>query len=327
MNVLRGGAFGVEFFFLVSGYLMMQSIERFCTVPSEDIGDETLAFIKKKLSTFYPEVIISLTIAFLVQCITKRLGAWDAIKLACESVFEFLLLSHSGLGTATLNSVIWYLSTMLLAMMILYPLLRKHRNLMVKVLMPLSVIFVLGFLDKNYEHFRSPDKWLFIAYKGFFRGMAELCLGAELYVITKNLKNANLTRLGQSLVTSIKWICWGALFLYMTKASAKYDALMLGVFSVAISCAFSGKSLEYKIYQNNVVFFLGRFSLPVYLNHQYWAKHLNYILPDNIKRIEALGIYTVVSVFTAVIVMMMASFWRKNKNRISLAVRGLLLIE
>ena len=52
-----GGAFAVEFFFLVSGYLMMANIARRQNEPTQHLGGETLRFVGKKMATFYPEMV------------------------------------------------------------------------------------------------------------------------------------------------------------------------------------------------------------------------------------------------------------------------------
>ena len=52
-RLFKTGAFSVEFFFLISGYLMMGSIERSMTYPQqESIGKETFRFLRKKSSGY-----------------------------------------------------------------------------------------------------------------------------------------------------------------------------------------------------------------------------------------------------------------------------------
>ena len=66
-KLVPAGYFGVEFFFIVSGYLMMATIERRSsgTVP-EPIGKETARFLGRKIAVVYPEVVIAWIIGVLV---------------------------------------------------------------------------------------------------------------------------------------------------------------------------------------------------------------------------------------------------------------------
>lgn len=321
-----GGAFGVEFFFLVSGFLMMASIDR-TNQPIYSLGDETLAFIHKKVRVLYPEVLVSLLIAFLIQCIAKNYTFVDAVKLACDSLYEMLLLSHSGLGSAKLIGPIWYLSSMILSMYILYPLIRKYKDTMVKVVLPLVSIFALGFVTKNYNHFRTPAKWLFFVYKGFLRGMGELCLGALLYYAAKYLKRRRFTTFGKWLLTAAKWGCWLTVIAYMSRTTIAYDAFFLAIFAIAISLSFSMQCADVRLYDCRLVYFLGKFSLPLYLNHRYYSLFFNSLVPNHMGRAHLLAIYITLAFFTAGFVMVLCALWRKEQVRVCRKLKKLLLIQ
>lgn len=272
----EGGAFGVEFFFLVSGYLMMASIDKMNNRPIVSLGDETLAYLKRKIASFYPELLLAFGMAFAVQSAAKKLDLIGMIKLACNSFFEIFLLSHSGIGGAHIIGPVWYLSTMILVMAILYPLIRKYQDTMTKIILPLLAIFILAFIVKNYNHFRTPGKWIFWGYKGFFRGAGELCLGTVLYWAAQWLKTFRFKPLMKVLLSLIKWVCWLVVIIYMTKETLKYDAFCLALMAIAITIAFSQKAIESDLYPNKVFLLLGRFSLPLYLCHSCYANYLNH---------------------------------------------------
>ena len=62
-----GGSLAVEFFFLVSGYLMMASIDRISArkAPGQDLGRETLGFLWRKARAVYPDLLIAWVIALV----------------------------------------------------------------------------------------------------------------------------------------------------------------------------------------------------------------------------------------------------------------------
>ena len=120
-SLFLGGSLAVEFYFLVSGYLMMAGIQKMKERPVS-LGAETGAFLLKKYKSFCPEIIISYIFAFAVTYIGGKTGFF---KLLATSFSDVLLLGMTGLRIKPVNGAIWYLSSMLLAMAILYPLVRK----------------------------------------------------------------------------------------------------------------------------------------------------------------------------------------------------------
>ena len=53
----------------------------------------------------------------------------------------------------------------------------------------------------------------------------------------------------------------------MEKAHENYDFIMIAIIAIAVTMAFSEKTLDYKLFRNKVVDYLEKLSLPIYLNH------------------------------------------------------------
>ena len=64
IEIMFSGRLGVEFFFLVSGFLMAVSLERVTCFSELSVAKETGRFIVKKAKSLYPMVVI----AFLCIC-------------------------------------------------------------------------------------------------------------------------------------------------------------------------------------------------------------------------------------------------------------------
>lgn len=311
--VFAKAAFGVEFFFLVSGYLMMASIDRVrlsqgntCPPPVD-----TWHYLCKKVSSLYLEVFLSYVIGFLAICLLQSLNFMQAMRKLSNAAFELLLIGYFGLGGNSVNVPIWYVQSMLMCMAILYPLNRKYPDAMKYIVMPLTALFILGYLCQTCKTLRDPSIWLGVTYKGNLRAMAELCLGAQCYYITQKFSKIPLKKFAKILLTGVKWACWIGLLVYMWDGKTKYDFSMLVVFLVAIILAFSRQCVDTEVYDTPKIFWLGKFSLCVYLAHMPFATSLATFLPENMRWRYMLLIYVVCSLTLALVVMWLSRLIRR----------------
>lgn len=276
-----GGALGVEFFFLVSGYLMMAGIQKRLDTPTTHLANETIQFVGKKISGFYPEMVVAYIIGFVFESVALGLDFDGVVRLFAKNPFEVLLLRMAGFGSNSINGVVWYLQSMILCMLILYPLIRKYPDMMKKIVMPLTAFLLLGWLSRNYGDLRDPNLWIGFTFKGNVRAMAELCLGAVIYPIVQWLKTFRFNTFFRVGLTVVKWSCWLLLFAYMWRENTRYDFLFCFVFAVAVTLAFSQQCIDTKLYQNRFVYWLGKMSLPYFLSHIFFAQDLPYLLPED----------------------------------------------
>ena len=63
---LEYGAIGVEFFFLVSGYLMAKKVVN-DNSKINNLGKETVSFVWKKYKAFFPYMLVAFLISLLVN--------------------------------------------------------------------------------------------------------------------------------------------------------------------------------------------------------------------------------------------------------------------
>lgn len=272
-----GGSLAVEFFFIVSGYLMMASIEkkRGQYADSTQLAYETQNFLIKKIRALCPELIIAYVYAFIFVCYAKALSAKEIARLFIDTIFEFFLIKMSGLYATSLNGVLWYVSSMLLCMAILYPLIRKFPDMMKQVVSPLISLLLFGYLCGNFGTPRTPLQWIGFTYKGNVRAMAAICLGVYCYHIVSVIKEFRFTIIGKIFLTMIETSCYTAVILYMyfAKASAR-DYFFIFLLAVGICISFSHISVGAKLFDNRICAFLGKFSLPMYLCHTYYSSNL-----------------------------------------------------
>lgn len=181
MLQFKRGTFAVEFFFLVSGFFMARTAERTETVSFDD----TIGFLSRKISTFLPyyigAVLIHLVVFRLIICHTSLHNLLTGI---IKLIPEFIFLQMGGFATESIINVpaVWYLSAMLLSMLILYPFAVKFKKSYGVVFLILA-IFGIGYLVRKHNGyivvFRTTDCGLL--YDGMLRGLCETALGAVCY--------------------------------------------------------------------------------------------------------------------------------------------------
>ena len=153
--IFKNGASAVEFFFLVSGYLLMASVEKLREKPIDNLGRETVGFVLGRIKPIYLDVVIGYVLGFTFRCISTAPSAGSMWSLFRKSVFEVLLVQRAGLGSNKINAAIWYVQSMLLCFCILYPLIRKFPRMMKQVILPLGALLLVGWLIRSEGSLRT----------------------------------------------------------------------------------------------------------------------------------------------------------------------------
>jgi len=297
-----GGSLAVEFFFLVSGYLMMASADRMAqkAPAAGNLGKETFSFIMKKAKSVYPAMLIAWFMALGVVTFAKDKQFWD---LFVDSFFEVTLLKMSGLPSISVNGVVWYISSMLLCMAILYPLIRKFPEFMKNIGLLLIVVLALGYLGGEFNGPRNPLQWIEFTRKGNVRGLAEIAIGALLFIGVQRFQNARLTCAGKWAVTAAEWLLHIAAILYMyyEKAGSR-DFFVLLLMAVAVGLSFSHKGIDADLFDNGLFMWLGKYSFYLFLGHTFIAQNLNYILPKGFSNGKKTVVYLACAVVTSFLI-------------------------
>lgn len=300
--IFLGGSLAVDFFFIVSGYLMMKTIEKqkLSNIYDMDLGKETILFIWKKFKSVYPDVLIAWIIAVCFVSYAKDNTFVEMMKLFVDSVFEVTLLKMSGLSIATVNGVTWYISSMLLCMIVLYPIIRKYHDMMVHVGLPLIVLLTMGYLCAEFGEPRNPRQWIGFTYKENLRALAEISLGAICYQITVRGSKIYFSRLQKIMLSFLENGLYIITILYMYYCKAGvYDYFFILLIAVAVTLSFMEKGIDADLFNCPLVYWLGKYSLPLYLGHTYYAQHLNLILPEYFTDNQRMAMYIFCAIATA----------------------------
>lgn len=263
----KGGYIAVEFFFITSGFYFAKSTlkEKY---HKNTIGKETFSFIIKKIKSFMHYIIIIFILNIIFLLINNKLKTNDIIN----SIWNLLLLREFGFRAPNFLGQLWYLSSMIFAMFILYPLLKKHRDNFILIASPTIIILGLGYLSKNWlglDH--AYNLWTGFCKTGILRGLIEINIGMIIYYINKKLKNIEYTKLFRIILTiTSELLLITVLFITTSIDTHKYyDYIMLLFISIAILIIVSEKTYEYKILSNKLCYYLEKLSLPIFINHTF----------------------------------------------------------
>ncbi len=265
IHFLTEGYVGVEFFFVVSGVFLAGSIVKIWDKDNSNLGKDTLNFIWKKFCFFFPYLLVDYVLILGLFIISYD---FPIHKLA-NSVWELFLLQKIGIKYFAVNVSTWYLSSMLISMFFIYPLMRKFKMNYVYFIAPVVVVFGIGTMGHFSDSLHCKGTWIFFTDFANVRAFVELNLGILLYFISNKLKNINFTKLGLFCLTMIEIICLSLPFFTSTliKNSYRYDYLMLVIIAIGVCIAASNITLEKNILNKNIVYYFEKLSLPLYILH------------------------------------------------------------
>lgn len=263
------GYIGVEFFFLVTGFLMASSVyKRIQREPlAKNIGEETFGFTLRKIKGIFPYHIVSFVILFITEMVIKHFSVRTMVKQFLDMIPGILLIQKAGFDYSNLNRVEWYISCMIFSLMILYPICRKYYSMFVHVFAPVGGLFILGYLAQTYGTFTGINKWDTIIFVCMLRAIAEISFGAVVFEMSRKLGKKEFTKYGRGCITALECVCYIILIIFiMSTIKTKYEIYAVFVMMVAIAISFSGKSYGGKVFNNRFCYKLGKWSLPIYLN-------------------------------------------------------------
>ena len=267
------GAIGVEFFLLLSGLLMGHSANRLTASGRVgSIGNASWVHLRKKISVFYPYYLFAIAFSFLFvrTILAKNVGAHTFVSIL-KGIPQYLMLEMSGayVGSPVGISGRWYLSAMVLATAILFPILLRLGDYAKKILFPLIGVFGLGYLQQNYGGIMDSYVWNGFAGLGLINALAQISLGAAAYELARRLSQVEFTTLGKVALTCVKAGCYLAAFLYGNDSLAVEPLIIVLLLLPAIVLSYSraGYSLCELHGCDKLFLFLGKISLPLYVMH------------------------------------------------------------
>ncbi len=279
------GAMGVEFFFLVSGYLMAKKIFKNLQGNNESTdltnSKDYLGFIYGKIKGFATEHTLAFIITLISFILVNNITGSEVITTVIGSIPAFFLLQMSGINIVNPNHVEWYLSSMLLVMAVIYPLCKKHYYKFTRYIAPVASIFILGYMIKTTGMLTGVSTWTGFMYKSVLRAFCCVSLGTTAFEVSRYLSEKSFTSKQRWLFTVCEIGLFAVIAFYtLITASKKYEIVILLMLFVLTFIVFSNVSYGVNIFNNKLVYHLGKISLPVYLTQLSAINFTKFFFPE-----------------------------------------------
>lgn len=278
VRLTRSASIGVEFFFIVSGYLMAQSASR---PTSDDLWADVRGFMFRKLKAIYPTYLFALVFGNFVKVLLPRVATEIDPFTYIYFLWDVLFLRASGLRGETLISAVpasWYLSVMILAMALLYPILRRYFDAFQTMIAPLLAIFILGWFSQVYKACGFAFTFKYGICLGLLRGISEICVGCVCFSVAQWLKaryietDRQAVRLILTIVEISAFLCVIAISYYFGRSLMDFISIFL--IAVGVTLSFSRVTLTSRLSEKLQLRWAGKFSLALYLTHMTWTQML-----------------------------------------------------
>lgn len=305
-DFLQTGYIVVEFFFILSGFLIARSLYKYVDDPAPyNVGEKTLEFIKKKIFGLYPHYLLSLLFCWVIAI--RVIDRFTMKEALLNGWTELFMLQMTGLNTTSFtgNSADWYVSSLMLASFLCGFLLLKYRKTFLYVLAPTISVGIYVYLYRHDGHLGTVRGYMLNMLSGTLRGVAGICMGCICYCLFKYLSERyEHTIKSKVLFTFFDLFCVLAIYLRITAEwKTKFDFMMVPVFCGLIVSVFLKASYLSDLLDNKLSQALGGISYAIFLNHTILRDSFKQLEMDPVPKIALfLGVTIVLSILSTALI-------------------------
>lgn len=267
MEILHGGNLAVEGFFLISGFLFMQSLEKYENTGAYPACPKVV--FHRYLGILYwllPAVILDTVI---VATGVEQLSFFDTLMNIPKLLFEVVPLQMAGFEAWYVTGVSWYVSSLLLGVLIFYPFARRNPRAFARELCPILAVLLYGLLFRLTGTLGSPGGLLFgVVRKGLVRGLADMAVGCFLYECIRATKSEIVTGARRALYTIAATVSAAVCVLIMVFTHSSFYDFIFVPFAFAFLYLAIGQKTVFALFLNrNWSRHIGTLSTVVFLVH------------------------------------------------------------
>ena len=309
--ILPLGYMCVEAFFIISGYYMSLSIDKKSNQSTDNIFVDNIKFIVRKISYFYPQYIVAFIFAFIGRNLFPlQSGIKEMLRNSLFISGEVFLQYCNGIIQKRwyYNGPTWYLSAMVIAMFILYPIIRNNLKRFTLYIAPIISLVGYGMLTHTFKCLDvAGEEWLYFINGGLLRALSGISLGCTVFAICKYIRSYSfkITKFCRIIATLAEVYTFAVILFLMQNSYTKdfktaVDYSILVHIFVFLIIVFSQISYSNCIFSNKLTKILSAISLPIYLNHRVWIYVISDAFP-NISFNKQFLLYCALTMVTALI--------------------------
>lgn len=258
-NIIKSGYIGVEFFFILSGFLLYKHLK----ANTEDTAKE---YTIKKLKKLYPEYIFAFIVCFLLQLATNKDNS--ILDFLFKPFSEILLIQNIGIFKGNINYPLWYLSVLIIGGFIIYECIKKDEKLFTRIIFPIIIVFnfsLLNSLGNGLENWETING----IYMPLLRGIADICIGVLLSSFMEDndmdsiYKKIDKYYILEYIIELISCILLGYLVIFKTNYEM-YSIILIAI--IIFACNYKN-SLINKLFNSEIYYKFGRITYSMYVNH------------------------------------------------------------
>jgi len=277
-TIFEGGYLCVDFFFVISGFMLMKHFRN--NSDSRQFYTSEEATIKYSISRYgklFPQHAFAWIVLVLVSSFI--LHRYTIIHAVTSGIYEFFLIQITGLGIeAKINAEAWYISSLLFASLLVYWLASLNEKRYIYLIAPIVSITILGWI---YQRNGVLDVWsAHVGFMciGFWRGLAEVMIGSISFKIYESIK-FKFEKRYMLTSTIFQILGFSLFFLFCCFGRSKYDFIipfLAGMLTISLSI---GNSYLNVMLDNDVSRYLGNLSYAIYLNQLTFQLLFSHLLP------------------------------------------------
>lgn len=264
-----GGYIFVEWFYIFSGYTLAKKV---CTMKNNDsIAENTFNITYSRIANIFPYYLLSCLIALIFKTIFNQIDL-STSYMYHRLIHEVCLLQMFTVDTFPLTGTAWFLSSLVIALVIIIPILFKFKNAYMKVFSIIIAALLFYYIYKVSGYLYGPAEWLSLSYKGNLRAIAGLSLGIFGYQLSLTF---NKLISNNSIINFLKYVIYIILLVYMYRVDDGIQYFIFPfIFMILITIQMNNtNSIIFK--DNGFTRFLGKISMVLFLNHYYVVLIIN----------------------------------------------------
>ena len=273
--VFLGGYSAVEFFFIVSGLFLAK--KAYSCQESNEVGKRTWHEIINRIKTLYPAFLVAFIISFGLK---HHFSGGNIFEMLTSSIGELMLLLGAGFnfGNGIYIGPIWYLSDLLIVILMLFPIMIKFKRFFSSIIAPLIVILGYGYLAMTTNQLTDTINQVGIICGGILRGCCGVALGNIIYYLTLRRK-IKFTKIGKILLRLLEVSGLFSVLYCMNRYNGDYyDYIEVVLFAILVLLAF--KYEQNTFFNNKIIYLLGEYSGTLYVVHTCLLQIPHYIWPN-----------------------------------------------